>query len=82
MSAEGSQPGSTERDSADESSGVPDDPRAEPTETVEALTDEDPSEADDATPTMVGDDVTENPDDEGMEGLPGPSHDVPSEPPG
>jgi hypothetical protein len=82
VSVEGPQTRGTERESADQSSDVPDDPRAEPIETVETLTDENSFPADDATPKMVGDDVTENPDDGGMEGLPGPSSDVPSEPPG
>ena len=82
MSIEGPHAQGTERESADQGSDVPVDPQAEPIEVVEALTDEDSSQVDDAKPTVMGEDVTENPDDEGMEGLPGPSSDVPSEPPG
>lgn len=59
---------------------VPDDPRARPTETVEAL--DEAAQGDTDEQGVAAEDVTENPDTDELAGLPGPSPDEPGEPTG
>lgn len=56
---------------------IPANPQAQPTETVEALEVE--SIATDGEEAVAAEDVTENPDTDELEGLPGPSQDEPNE---
>ena len=58
---------------------IPDDPQSHPVETVEALEREQSIPDAEAVPA---EDVTENPDTDELEGLPGPSQDETSEPAG
>ena len=58
---------------------VPQHPESRQAETVDALEDQQSDGSSEAGERVVGDDVTQNPDDEEMEGLPGPSPDEPGE---
>jgi hypothetical protein len=58
---------------------VPENPRARPAETVDALEAQDSAEPDADEQAIAGDDVSENPDTDELEGLPGPSQDEPGE---
>ena len=60
---------------------IPADPQAHPTETVEAL-EEDESDATRDERAVPAEDVTQNPDTDELEELPGPSGDGPNEPAG
>ena len=61
---------------------VPDHPRARQAETVQALEDRHAGDDPDDGETVTGDDVTEHPDTDEMEGLPGPPAGHPGEPSG
>lgn len=60
---------------------VPEDPVVRPRETVDALAGE-AEEPDGEDQGVAGEDVTQNPETDGLEGLPGPSPDEPGEPTG
>ena len=68
-------------ESAEGREPLPPDPRAHAAEAVEALQGEDPVTAHEAE-EVPAEDTSENPDDEGMEQLPGPSGGSPNEPAG
>jgi hypothetical protein len=72
---------SSRDDQSHESSegGVPENPQARPAETVDALEAQDAAEPDTDEQAVAGDDVSENPDTDELEGLPGPSQDEPGE---
>lgn len=57
---------------------VPDNPEARPAETVDALGKRDRVPEEDET-GVAAEDVTENPETDELEGLPGPSRDQPGE---
>jgi hypothetical protein len=60
---------------------VPENPEARPQETVDALSaQEDDPDSDEQG--VAGEDVTQNPETDELEGLPGPSPDEPGEPAG
>jgi hypothetical protein len=58
---------------------VPQHPQSRQAETVDALEDQQSGANADDGERIAGDDVTQNPDDDEMEGLPGPSPDEPGE---
>ena len=58
---------------------LPEDPQGRPTEAVEALEDQHAGSDPDDGERVTGDDVTQNPDGDEMEGLPGPSPNQPGE---
>ena len=60
---------------------VPDHPRGRPAETVDALEERAGDDPDDGE-RETGDDVTEHPETDEMEGLPGPAQGEPGEPSG
>ncbi|WP_432479307.1 hypothetical protein [Nocardioides sp. GXQ0305] len=71
------------QDGSEEETELPEHPADKPIETVEALEDRLAGSDDDADEEQVrGDDVTESPDADEMEGLPGPPPGEPDEPAG
>ncbi len=75
------------RDEQDEGRGepertLPEHPEGRPTETVDALEEQHSGEDPDDGERVTGDDVSDNPDTDELEGLPGPSPDEPAEPAG
>lgn len=68
-------PSRNEQDRADR---VPENPKARLAETVDALADEDP-DTDPGEEGVAAEDVTENPETDDLEGLPGPSRNEPGE---
>jgi hypothetical protein len=77
----------TEQDEQDQEQGeqereLPEHPESAPAETVDALEEQQAGRDPDDGERQAGDDVTENPDTDEMEGLPGPPQGEPGEPSG
>ena len=76
------EPGDHDQDDSNEEPELPEDPRARPTETVQALEDKHADDDPDTEEPVPGDDVSDAPDADEMEGLPGPPSGQPDEPAG
>ena len=78
----GDQQHDQEPDRDEEESTLPEHPRARQAETVQALEDQQSGDGPPAEEPVRGDDVSESPDADEMEGLPGPPSGEPAEPAG
>ena len=76
------EPDDHDQDDSREEPVLPENPRAHVAETVQALEDQHADEAPDGEEPVRGDDVSESPDADEMEGLPGPPSGQPDEPAG
>ena len=82
MSTEHEQDDDQQPEGDGQQDAVPEHPRARQAETVQALEDRQAGDDPDDGETVSGDDVTENPDADEMEGLPGPPAGKAGEPSG